>query len=103
MHLSSLSEPVAATYLPEPHLIHADVADVEYSPASQAVHFVPADDTGEALPSRVVMKPFAQVLHAVEAGAATYLPLGQSMQPVPSASRAALLALPYLPAPQLSH
>jgi hypothetical protein len=35
--------------------------------------------------------------------AATYMPLGHSMQPLLSATRADSTALPYLPAPQLSH
>ena len=43
---SALADPVAATCLPAPHLIHAsDDADLEYSPAGHAVHLVPADDT----------------------------------------------------------
>ena len=100
---SALSEPVAAASLPTPHLIHADVADVEYCPAGHAVHVVPADDTGddkEPLSSAVTIEPSAQLSHVLEACLLLYCPGPHAMH---SETLLDMRAVPNLPASQLSH
>ena len=103
VHLPGLSEPVAAAYLPAPHLIHASIADVEYCPAGHAVHVVPADDTGdeeEVPPSLVTIDPVAHTSHAVEACLPVYFPDTHGVQSPALLEPSTALDLP---ASQLSH
>ena len=95
---SSHSDACGPLYLPAGHSAHASVDAGVNRPAAQAVHLLPP-----VTPSVSVSEPAAHVSHAVEPLVAMNLPSGHSIQPLLSATRADSTALPYLPAPQLSH